>query len=155
MRMRTAVLRRAFGVGKSRLVVMTVVEAWMRRYGDLVMYTHDGHRISEKGSAAEGKILLGRYLCDDALSLEDEVELVRYIKAAYAEKRSEIRALVKCLVDSGLLARRTLLLGTLVSRAAEEILAHVGEAIAAAVGPSPRLRDALAPTESAFRRRRY
>ena len=86
---------------------------------------------------------------------EDEVELVRYIKAAYAEKRSEIRALVKCLVDSGLLARRTLLLGTLVSRAAEEILANVGEAIAAAVGPSPRLRDALAPTESAFGRPRY
>ena len=105
----------------------------MKRYGDLVVYTHDGHRISEKGSAAEGKILLGRYLCDDALSLEDEVELVRYIKAAYAEKRSEIRALVKCLVDSGLLARRTLLLGTLVSRAAEEILANVGEAIAAVV----------------------
>jgi hypothetical protein len=146
----TAVLRRAFGISKSKLVVMTVVEAWMRRYGDLVVYTHDGHRISEKGTAAEGEIVLGRYLCDDALSLEDEVVLVRHIKSAYAGKELEIRALAKCLVDSGFLARRTLLLGTLVSRAAEEILANVGEAIAAAVGPSPRLRDALTPADSAF-----
>jgi hypothetical protein len=145
-----ATLRRAFGVGADKsIAVMTIVEAWTAAYTGRLVYTHDGHRISAKGDAEPGPLLLGRYLCDDALSLEEEMRLVGYMHDTYNGKQAELKKLATCLADSGFLERRPLLLGQLRSRSIDEVFANVengaAEAIKAAVGPSPRLRSALLP----------
>ena len=161
----TATLRRAFGLGvgptgptgsKPRLVVMTIVEAWSRAYTGLALYTHDGallriDRRRENG-AEQGPLLLGRYLCDDGLSLDEEVTLVAYAQSVYGQSdttRSALQALATCLLESGFLTKRTLLLEKLrttpIQTIHRDVSADVARAIEAAVGPSRRLRDALCP----------
>jgi hypothetical protein len=184
----TATLRRAFGAGpsgpskpsgpsgppgppgppgsKTRVVVMTIVEAWARAYKGLVLYTHDGALLRmDGGSAEQGPVLLGRYLCDDGLSLEEEVTLVAYAQRVYGkpDETSALTALVVCLRDSGFLTKRTLLLEKLrttpIQTIHRDVITDVAGAIEAAVGPSRRLRDALcpagarAPARSGFGRR--
>ena len=166
---RTATLRRAFGVGpagpagpagsagsKPRLVVMTIVEAWSRAYTGLALYTHDGAllRIDRRraNGAEQGPVLLGRYLCDDRLSLDEEVTLVAYAQSVYGQSdttSAALQALATCLLESEFLTKRTLLLEKLrttpIQKIHRDVSADVAMAIEAAVGPSLRLRGALCP----------
>jgi hypothetical protein len=145
-----ATLRRAFAVGSDQsIAVMTIVEAWTAAYSGRLVYTHDGHRISAKGDAEPGPLLLGRYLCDDALSLEEEMRLVAYMHDTYNPKQDALKSLATCLESSNFLERRALLLGQLRSTSIDKVFMNVendaAEAIKAAVGPSPKLRSALLP----------
>ena len=103
--------RRAFAVVADddglRLVVMALAEVWTRyRYekdkenGPYVAYSHDGLVLRGEPKTFEvppGMVLLGRYLCDDQLSLLAEYQLLDYLRATYAEKRANLQAVLSCL----------------------------------------------------------
>ena len=152
-----ATLRRAFGVGRERFVVMTIVEAWAAAYAGLAFYTHDGRRISSSGDAAPEQILLGRYLCDDALSLDDEVRLVRHLHTRYSALADKLTEVAACMLDSGFLAKRTFVLeelrATSIATISRDVGRSVAKAIERALGPFPRLQSALTPAASFGQRR--
>jgi hypothetical protein len=149
-------LRRAFGTGDGSLAVMTVVEAWTVR--GMATFTHDGRQIGA-GVAGGATKLLGRYLCDDALALGEEVALVAHLSARYAARHAALRAVVVCLLDSGFLKRQTLLLAQLRHTPIGDLHARVERdirgVIAGAIGPSVRLREALVPMSFGRSRRTY
>jgi hypothetical protein len=148
-----AIFRRAFAVGavgSTSIAVMTIVEAWTVAYKGRSVYTHDGSRISAKGDATDGPLLFGRYLCDDSLSIKEEIRIVEHLYRLYGKKNEkELQELATCLADSNFLQRSTLLLrqlrSTSIATIRENYRQDAPKAIAAAVGPSPRLRAALWP----------
>jgi hypothetical protein len=107
------------------------------------------HHISGGRTAAHGPLLLGRYLCDDSLSLDEEVQLVRHLYSRYQNHGDALRQVAACMVTSGFLERRTLVLERLATTQIEDVFRDVETSVAtvieSAIGPSPRLKAALAP----------
>ena len=111
--------RRAFAVvhenGARRLVVMALAEVWTRSKGDTTpydAYASDGRKLRGESSHPGRILLLGRYLCDDPLSLLEEYELLFYLRDTYktAEEREALKNVVSCLWGSRFLIRPTQLL---------------------------------------------
>lgn len=129
-----AAIRRAFAASKrGALVVLTIVEAWAKylaedAQGPYAYYTDDGAFILGDSEAREstkhGAVLLGRYMCDDALSIEEEMLLLVYIRGRYAtpEEQESFRSVIACLVHSGFVSEKTELLNGLVSAHADAVI---------------------------------
>jgi hypothetical protein len=113
-------MRRAFALSKwgvlqnvprITVTVITIVEAWAtykrqsaERYA---YYTHDGkfihgNRELQKDQDTKGAVLLGRYLCDDGLSISDEIGLLVYLEKIYrtADEMDGLRKVLECLHES-------------------------------------------------------
>ena len=107
------------------VTVITIVEAWgryKRHNADMrAYYTHDGHFIHgneelKKDRDIEGAVLLGRYLCDEVLSISEEVLLLEYLKKIYRDQKETdgLRAVLQCFYNSGFItAAKSMLLGDL------------------------------------------
>ena len=138
--------RRAFAVYNDaagpRLVVMALAEVWTRYASgvtEYVAYSHDGVRLRGALDAAldapEGMMLLGRYLCDDQLSLLAEYQLLSYLREEYAEdaqKRAALKKVVACLWNTAFLRQPTKLLHRLKDgddlgkgKTEAQVLAHI------------------------------
>jgi len=118
---------RAFAVASDSsdyIVAMTVIEAWTKYAGEEAdatygydHYTYDGHLIRERnaqkaskstanGTRVEGVLLFGRLLCDDTLTLEEEVALLRYFDERYgADAQKALTDVLHCLSSSGFLLK--------------------------------------------------
>ncbi len=151
-----ALVRRAFRVSHGRLVaVMSLAEAWAPHA--TLVYTHDAHRIDEREARAEGDestgvLLFGRYMCDDRLSVAEEIALVRYLAATYSSKEEDkdLRACMLCLRKARFLTSPTMLVQLLETRGLAAVLKSIDtdarRALEEAIGPrSKRLNDALLP----------
>jgi hypothetical protein len=122
---RSNATRRAFAVNRAgTLVVLTVVEVWAKYTADssnaegpYAYYTHDGAFILGSAPIRDFNdkspvLLFGRFLCDDALSIEEEIRLLAYIRIKYtsAMQINSFRRVVDCLTSSKFLSRKTVLL---------------------------------------------
>ena len=118
-------IRRAFAVNPSGLVVLTVVEAWAlyERDQSYAYYTEGGERMFGE-PAAPDDVLLGRFLCDDTLSVLEEIALLRSLASKYASDH-ELRSLqqvIECLVSSRFLSSACVALHELTRREPARIL---------------------------------
>jgi hypothetical protein len=145
---------RAFAVVGDRLVVMALAEVWTRFRGDATpyaAYASDGRKLRGSSDAPRNLLLLGRYLCDGALSLLEEYELLALLRRTYASdaERGALRNVVSCLWESRFLIQPTKLLHRLAEgfdagagKKAADVLEHVrsemfggSEALDAVLGP--------------------
>ena len=135
-------VKRAFAIksdegSNGNVVVMTIVEAWVR-YKDeqddgssYVYYTHDGAVIRGRTTTTtkqdEGPLLLGRFLCDDPLSILDEAKLLVHIQSTYktTDRLAALRAVLKCLIDTKFLQRTVLILKEMLSKNPHDILVEL------------------------------
>jgi hypothetical protein len=164
---------RAFAVvedGAPRLVVMALAEVWTRFRGDATpyaAYASDGRKLRGSSDAPRNLLLLGRYLCDGALSLLEEYELLAFLRRTYASdaERGALRNVVSCLWESRFLIQPTKLLHRLAEgfdagarKTAADVLEHVrsemfggSEALDAVLG----LYVAAIAASAAFGTRRF
>jgi hypothetical protein len=110
-------LRRVFslrcreGAGAA-LVVMTVVEIWAVHADEdrsgYCVFTADGVVVpawDRRVAPTERRlVLLGRLLCDDSLAVTEEIELLRFLRARYADLDESIRVVMHCLYSTGFLS---------------------------------------------------
>jgi hypothetical protein len=127
-------IRRAFAVNRhGALVVLTIVEAWAKYSaedikGPYSYYTHDGAFILGEGASAKpGTLLLGRFLCDDRLTIEEEIRLLVYLRDTYTTKdqNESFRSVIKCLVTSKFISEKTQILSGLVDKSAGAIISSL------------------------------
>jgi hypothetical protein len=127
-------IRRAFAVGRrGSLVVLTIVEAWARysaedSNGPYSYYTHDGALILGDGASAKpGTLLLGRFLCDDRLTIEEEIRLLVYLRDTYAtkDKKESFQSVITCLVASEFISQKTHLLSGLLDKSSGAIISSL------------------------------
>jgi hypothetical protein len=130
----TVPVKRAFAIADRRIVVMSIVEAWVRFRDEkdegtpYVYYTHDGALIrGNKAKQEEGLLLLGRFLCDDSLSILDEAKLLVHIQSTYKGDRLEaLRKVLKCLIiDTRFLRRHVLILKEVIEKDPSSILTEL------------------------------
>ncbi len=119
-----ALVRRAFAVDAGGVViVMTTVEAWATyapAAAACAYYTAGGDFMFGPGRAQPTSVLLGRFLCDETLGIEEELKLLRHI-AKYDE--AHMRTLLECLFSAQFLSEgSTLLLRELRTKTARAIL---------------------------------
>jgi hypothetical protein len=115
------------------LVVLTIVEAWVKYSaedikGPYSYYTHDGAFILGEGASAKlGTLLLGRFLCDDLLTIEEEIRLLVYLRDTYTTKdqNESFRSVIKCLVTSKFISEKTQILSGLVDKSAGAIISSL------------------------------
>ena len=125
-------IRRAFAVNESEVVVLTVVEAWAKyaqSEGAYSYYTYDGAlitssmKIDKMCTINPGLILFGRFLCDDALSIDEEAVLLAYLAEKYrGDYTRALTAVIKCLRDSKFLSYPHVMLQGLLTKAARDII---------------------------------
>jgi hypothetical protein len=170
-------IRRAFALGKRdnsqlgsnggddtgiTVTVITIVEAWGRYKRHIAdrraYYTHDGHFIHgnaelKRDRDIEGAVLLGRYLCDEVLSISEEVLLLEYLKKVYQDPKEAdgLRAVLKCFYDSEFITAKSMLLRDLAieGKTAESIIqstkSNVDDLIDKAANKDKVLRNLLGP----------
>jgi hypothetical protein len=150
-------IRRAFAVNENEVVVLTVVEAWAKyapSEGAYSYYTYDGALITSSMESDKmrtinpGRILFGRFLCDDALSIDEEAVLLAYLAEKYrGDYTRALTAVIKCLRDSKFLSYPHVMLQGLVTDAARDIIKkNRAEDLAATVSSgSPILYDLFLP----------
>lgn len=150
-------IRRAFAVNEKEVVALTVVEAWAKyapNEGTYSYYTYDGALISSSMDADRivtinpGRILLGRFLCDNALSIDEEALLLAYLAKEYTNHNaSALTAVIKCLRDSKFLSYPHVMLKDLDTKDARAIIrANNAEDLAKAVSAgSPILYNLFLP----------
>jgi hypothetical protein len=112
------------------LVVMSIVEAWSTDddRSRFSVYTQDGALMpvrtwAQRPGADPGMILLGRFLCDGALSLSEELELLAYVARRYATDIGTLKSAVSCLIGSRFLTTPMTLLHRLATHEPSAILA--------------------------------
>jgi hypothetical protein len=130
-----AALERAFVVvesGKAEpetptVVLCTLVELWARSFSDAgsqrgayAAYTARGFLVRASGAtASEGDVLLGRFLCGDAFTRDEQVSLFEHMKRRYDTRtHSAIRNVLACLVSSRIMPAPAGLLRLLIDDAA-------------------------------------
>jgi hypothetical protein len=107
--------RRAFAVDGDVVVVSTIVEAWAGYTSSpqgtsYTYYAHDGYVI-RKGARdprhdSAAIVLLGRFLCDDQLGIDEEIALLYYLKKRQTPRRPKFLVdVLDCMWDSGFLTR--------------------------------------------------
>ena len=121
-------IRRAFAINNSnQIVVIAIVEVWAKYKATgatsrCSYYTHDGELIIGVPNAPEA-VLFGRFLCDDELSIEEEITLLRYLERRHdANERSAIMHVLRCLFDSNFISSPSFLLKELSNTEAGAIL---------------------------------
>ena len=140
------------------VVVIAIVEAWAKykstsATSKYAYYTHDGKFISGRphDTKQAGAILFGRFLCDDELSIEDEIMLLRYLKERYNTVTTDaaIRAVLKCLIVSKFISSQYKLLMDLAQSSAgyilETVTKDVNGLITKVVGTDRTLKELIAP----------
>lgn len=133
------------------------MEAWAKyapNEGTYSYYTYDGALISSSMDADRivtinpGRILLGRFLCDNALSIDEEALLLAYLAKEYTNHNaSALTAVIKCLRDSKFLSYPHVMLKDLDTKDARAIIrANNAEDLAKAVSAgSPILYNLFLP----------
>jgi hypothetical protein len=145
---------RAFAVLQNgHVAVMSIGEVWVvheaERRAAYLAFTPDGVLLRSTTTDAQRRVagaeLLGRYLCDGALSIREEYALVRYLRGRYPapEQRAALRTVVACLVGSNFLSAATLLLHELGERDVGSVGDEAGAeaAIFARLGSSPAFAE--------------
>jgi hypothetical protein len=162
-------IRRAFAIDDSnQIVVIAIVEVWAKykatgTTSGLSYYTHDGELIMGAPNAPEGAVLFGRFLCNDELSIEEEITLLRYLERRYhANERSAIMRVLKCLFDSNFISSQSFLLkelsnieaGAILERASGDTDALInkvaGDDAALEILIAPIIRRALGAKKQSF-----
>jgi hypothetical protein len=131
-------IRRAFAVGADdSLVVLAIVEAWAKYAHDehdnvrassgssarpYAYYTHDGAFIMGAKAREDGRVLLGRFLCDDPLGIAEEITLLKYLATKDAGYTGHLTVVLECLFTTGFISTHSLLLTRLASESATIIL---------------------------------
>ena len=106
-----ALVRRAFAVdARGAVIVMTTVEAWAT-YAPAptayAYYTAGGDFMFGPGRARPASVLLGRFLCDETLGIEEELLLLQHL-AKYDE--AHMITLLECLFSAQFLSEGSSLL---------------------------------------------
>ena len=104
---------------RATLVLCALVEIWAMkrddtgRRGAIWAYTHTGTLLRGPSSPGPrpsvGLVLFGRYLSGASLPLDEQRDLFRFLSARYEDKynyRDQLRAVVRCLRETGLLPSR-------------------------------------------------
>ena len=154
-------IRKAFALCRDHIVVITIVEAWARYSHDhrlqaeaYTYYTHDGKvmfTLGGKESNDPGQILLGRFLCDDALSIEEEIRLLFHLDQVYTEpqKKDHFVKVMDCLFKSRFITGPYILLSQLEAKNAAAIvdyaLINLEKIITNVVQNETELYDILEP----------
>jgi hypothetical protein len=108
---------------RGTVIVMTTVEAWAT-YAPAptayAYYTAGGDFMFGPGRARPASVLLGRFLCDETLGIEEELQLLQHL-ATYDE--AHMRTLLECLFSAQFLSEgSSLLLRDLRTKPARAIL---------------------------------
>ena len=88
-------------------------------------------------------------MCDDELSVEDEIALLRYLTERYHQETDAITGVLKCLIESKFISRKYVLLSDLGSTPASAILdgasRDVTGLITKVAGTEETLKQLIAP----------
>ncbi len=88
-------------------------------------YTHDGALIMGATAEEDGRVLLGRFLCDDTMGLVEEITLLSYLATKWTTDATQrqLTAVLECLFRTGFITSgHSLLLRSLESESATGVL---------------------------------
>jgi hypothetical protein len=137
-RMNTELSRRAFGIydgtngddgartHRPTLLVMSIVEVFVKNLptpysndnvdpAECRLYTHDGKPINQLARDTDGDddddvLRLGRFMCNDRMSIDDEVKLLCYLDRQHGTDEQDLLDVFACLYQSRFLSSETVLL---------------------------------------------
>ena len=93
------------------------------KYHEYSYYTHDGALISGPVVKDDRAVLFGRFLCDDDMSIEEEIRLLWYLHEQYDTNKS-LTEIIKCLLNSDFITKASILLRSMKDQSPRDILTY-------------------------------